>query len=344
MLIFRRREESMGSHTIDFVITWVDGDDPEWRAQKASYSPKGMTDNSEARYRDWGLLPYWFRGVEKFAPWVRTVHFVTWGHLPKWLNQNAPKLHIVRHEDYIPGQFLPTFNCNPLGVHLHRIPGLSQKFVYFNDDFFLIRPVKETDFFRGGKPVDMLALQPVIANPSNPVMSRIFINNSLVISKYFDKRTDIRQHPGKYYHPGYPLMYFVYNLLEMAFPQYTGFYTVHGPSPLLKSTFEEVWEKEETLLNEVSAHRFRSGDDVNQYLFREWQKQKGHFVPHNLLRDFEYLRLEDPKKRFLEVIRHQMKKIVCINDPGTLISFEEIRTALCLAFEAILPKKSSFEI
>ena len=55
---------------IDFVIIWVDGSDPEWLAEKAKYAPPADTDSRPERYRDWGLLPYWFRGVEKFAPWV----------------------------------------------------------------------------------------------------------------------------------------------------------------------------------------------------------------------------------------------------------------------------------
>lgn len=69
---------------IDFVIPWVDGQDPTWRDEKSRYAPEGLVDDGEARYRDWGLLPYWFRGVEKYAPWVRKIHFVTWGHLRRW--------------------------------------------------------------------------------------------------------------------------------------------------------------------------------------------------------------------------------------------------------------------
>ena len=84
---------------IDFVILWVDGNDPAWREEKEKYSPKTPLADREERYRDWGFLPYLFRSIEKFAPWFRTIHFVTWGHLPKWLNVNHEKLHIVRHED-----------------------------------------------------------------------------------------------------------------------------------------------------------------------------------------------------------------------------------------------------
>ena len=99
---------------IDFVITWVDGNDPEWqREKKARLGHMGIpasVDDRKERYRDWDNLQYWFRGVEKYAPWVRKIHFVTWGHLPKWLNTEHPKLNIVRHEDFIPEKFRPTFN------------------------------------------------------------------------------------------------------------------------------------------------------------------------------------------------------------------------------------------
>lgn len=335
---------SMEKTGIDFVVTWVDGEDPAWLKQKSEYSPNGDADARPERYRDWGLMRYWFRGVEKFAPWVRTVHFVTWGHLPAWLDLDNPKLHIVRHEDYMPQGTLPTFNCNALEVNLHRIPGLSSQFVYFNDDVMLIDYTRPTDFFVDGKPRDMLALQSVVANPENPVMSHMLLNNSLVICKYFDKRTAMRRHPGQFFKLGYPLMYFVYNLLETVFPLYTGFYTVHGPSPFLKSTFEEVWEKEGTLLLETSSHKFRSRDDVTQYLFREWEKQKGNFVPANLLRDFRYLDLSQLTDRSMDVIREQKVKMVCVNDTSKPIDFEKTRAGLQAAFEHILPEKSSFEV
>lgn len=78
----------------------------------------------------------------------------------------------------------------------------------------------------------MLALQPDIANPKDATMPYIYLNNAMLLAKHFDKRTNMKQQPGAYFHFGYPLRYFGYNLLELAFPQMTGFYTVHGPSPL----------------------------------------------------------------------------------------------------------------
>lgn len=328
---------------IDFVITWVDGGDKAWRREKASYDPSVGTDDDEVRYRDWDLLKYWFRGVEQFAPWVRKIHFITWGHLPEWLNTEHPKLHIVRHEDYIPAEYLPVFNSNVLEIYMHKIKGLSEKFVYFNDDFFLIRNTRPEDFFIKGKPCDMLAFQPVVANPANPVMSHLYLNNSLVLCKYFNKRENVLQHPGNYFKLGYPPLYFFYNMMELAFPLYTGFYTVHGPSPYLKSTFEEIWVKEEALLKEMSTHRFRSNGDVTPYLFREWQKLSDNFVPKNVLKDFSYFNVGAENKKLLETITKQKKKIVCINDGDIGTEFERVKQEVQQAFSNILPEVSSFE-
>lgn len=328
---------------IDFVITWVDGGDKEWLKEKAKYDTTIDVDNSIERYRDWELLKYWFRGVEKFAPWVRKIHFITWGHVPEWLNTNHPKLHIVNHEDYIPKKYLPIFNSSVLEIYMHKIEGISDRFVYFNDDFFLIDKVSEKDYFIGEKPRDMLAFQPVVANPKNPVMSHKYLNNSLVLCKYFNKRENVRKHPGNYFKIGYPLMYFGYNLLEMAFPLYTGFYTVHNPSPFCKSTFEEIWTKEGELLEEMSTHRFRNKNDVSPYLFREWQKLSNQFVPTNVLKDFMYFEVSDDNTKLVHAIKKQKKKMICINDAKITADFETVKAEIQAAFETILPEVSSFE-
>lgn len=340
-----------GNTDIDFVITWVDGSDPAWIREKAAYSEQktgegedvSSTDARNVRYRDHGLLRYWFRGVEKFAPWVRKIHFVTWGHLPVWLDTEHPKLHIVRHEDYIPKEFLPTFNSNAIEMNLHQIEGLSEHFVYFCDDYFPIRRLDETDFFRDGKPCDMLAFQPVVANPANPVMSHLYLNVSLVISKYFDKRENVRKQPGKYFKIGYPPLYFFYNLLELAFPKYTGFYTVHGPSPYCKQTFKKVWELEHEQLRDTLSHRFRCKDDLAHDLFRTWQKLTGNFYPYNLLNDFSFFSLSDDNQRLYRTIKKQTKKVICINDAEDNYDFEKVTTELVQAFEEIMPQRSAFE-
>ena len=119
---------------IDFVLPWVDGSDTDWIRERNHYLGIKEENVETSRFRDWENLQYWFRGVEKFAPWVRRIYFVTWGHVPKWLNTAHPKLTVVRHEDYIPAEYLPTFSSHPIELNLHRIKGLSDRFVYFNDE------------------------------------------------------------------------------------------------------------------------------------------------------------------------------------------------------------------
>lgn len=345
---------------IDFVIAWVDGGDPAWQRERDRYGKMGektaaeetgereksgvACDTRDVRYRDWDCLRFWFRSVEQNAPWVHKIYFVTWGHVPKWLNGNHPKLEIVRHEDYIPGEFLPTFNSHTIELNFHRIPGLSEQFVYFNDDMFLLQQVSPGQFFRDGKPLDMLALQPVVANREDAVMPYIYLNNAMVLARYFDKRENMKQQPGAYWHPGYPLLYFGYNLLERMFPRFTGFYTVHGPSPLLKNTYEALWQREGALLSEVCSHRFRSREDVSQYLLREWQKLEGNFYPVNACRFCRYYDLSDQNTSLLHAIEKKKSPAVCINDSQKVEAYDRVKRELNEAFLKAFPQKSSFEM
>lgn len=337
--------KNLNDNAIDFVITWVDGNDPEWKKQKASYNrlSSANEDDREERYRDWDNLQYWFRGVEKFAPWVRKIYFVTWGHLPVWLNKNHPKLRIVRHEDYIPKEFLPTFNSHTIEWNFHRIEGLSENFVYFNDDLFLTREVWPDDFFRNGKPVDMLALQPDVANVDNEVMPYIYLNNAMVLAKYFDKRNNMKKQPRAYFHFGYPAKYFLYNIFEMAFPRFTGFYTVHGPAPLMQKTYRKLWELEPQLLKEVCSHTFRQKGDISQYVLREYQKLSGDFIPQNIEKICGYYEVSNQNNELRRAIIEQKKKILCLNDSNEHIDFIRAKTEIKQAFEQIFPEKSSFE-
>lgn len=329
---------------IDFVVTWVNGQDEAWQKRRARYTPEENTDNRECRYQDYGLLPYWFRGVEIFAPWVRMIHFVTEGHLPEWLNTENSKLHIVKHEDYIPKEFLPTFNSNIIELWIHNIKGLSEQFVYFNDDFFLTKPVQPGDFFLNGKPCDLLAFQPIVANPSSPVMSHLYLNDILTLCKYFDKRKEVAKHPADYFHIGYPPLYFFYNILEMVFPLYTGMYTVHGPYPLLKSTYQKIWGLEKENFLKISANRFRSNMDITIRLFREWQKLSGNFHPQNIKRNSGYYGIPNDKQKLIRAIQFQKKKVLCINDVHSDgENMDQIAKEIQEAFQRILPKKSSFE-
>ena len=184
----------MSQPKIDFVITWVDGTDPKWLAEKlrtlqeTDFLETQKTDSSDLRFRnDFDFLRFWFRGVEKFAPWVNQIFFVTYGHLPSWLNLNHPKLKIIRHEDFIPQEFLPTFNSHTIENHLHLIPGLSEYFVYFNDDFYLLKTTKPTDFFAKASSKKLAKSQVHSKASAETYLPRAFFAENILIYFHISK-------------------------------------------------------------------------------------------------------------------------------------------------------------
>lgn len=329
---------------IDFVIIWVDGSDPEWQAEKAKYSPPLHTDSRPERYRDWGLLPYWFRGVEKFAPWVRKVHFVTWGHIPKWLNTSHPKLSIVRHEDYIPEKYLPTFSANSIELNIHRIKGLSENFVYFNDDTFLLTPVSEEVFFKNGMPCDSAVLNVHCYSPEVS-FHMCPIRDIGIINKYFSMKEVIKKDFGKWFSPLYGKQ-LLRTMALLPCPRFPGMWQHHLPSSFRRQTFEELWELEGAELDDTCMRKFRHMLDYNQWLFKEWQIAKGEFTPRST-RIGANMRLGDQNEcsEVCSYVRNRKGKMICIND-GRLTDeeFERYKKELISAFEAILPGKSGFEV
>lgn len=331
-----------GQNDIDFVILWVDGGDPAWQ-EAFSRNVHGLDgDKRITRYRDWENLRYIFRGFELFTPWVRKIHFVTWGHLPTWLNTEHEKLQIVNHHDFMDEKNLPVFNCNPLEVNLHRIKGLAEKFVYFNDDTFLLERTPPESFFKNGLPCDMLAFNVI----SDSMIANIKINDLQCIHRHFDKYKVVRKNFFKIFNYKTNFLEIIKTLLLMPWPKMTGFYDPHLPQPFLKSTFLEVWENEADILNKTSASKVRSCSDVNQYLFRYWRLCKGEFSPISFNNHhFEWIRNHDDAIAFCREILSNKYYMVCIND-GVVDeeNFQEIMDTVNKGFDILLPEKSSFEI
>ena len=338
--LFDRRRSNRVTNPIDFVLPWVDGNDPAWLNQKAQYSGEekaSFVDASIARYRDWDNLQYWFRGVEKFAPWVNKVHFVTWGHLPKWLNTENPKLHIVNHRDFIPNEYLPVFSCRPIEINIHRIEGLSEDFVYFNDDCFILEELKPTLFFRKGVPCDTAAL--AVLDSENLVHASSKLLAMHIINKRF-KKDDIYKHIWKWLNP-HNGKEVIRTLLLMPWKFIPNVYTAHGPNAYTKSLFEEIWEQESELLYQTCMHRFRTSTDIIQHMFKAWQLCSGNFIPRKpLCKSFN---LFNETETVMRIITERKIPMICLNDDNDFNDFGKVKEELLACFEHILPEKSSFE-
>lgn len=341
----------MQQAAIDFVIAWVDGGNEAWNAQKEEYlnmpqqrkaAEYGIIDAGESRYRDWNMLHYWFRAVEKYAPWVNRVHFITDEQVPRWLNTEHPKLHIVKHRDYMPAEYLPTFSSHPIELNMHRIEGLAEQFVYFNDDFFLTAPVKPEDFFVNGLPCDSLMESPVSCDNSE-IWNYVRVNDTAFINRHFCRAQLKKQQLSRWFSLKCPRA-LVKNLV-MSFERRSTFFGLHIhhlPQPYLKSVLQEVWELEPQLLHETSMHKFRDIRDVSQYIFKHYQQLSWKFHPYSVERSgHAFCGLWDPAQA-AQAIETGKYKMICLND-GPQLDYEAAKSAVLGAFEKTLPQPSAFE-
>lgn len=333
---------------IDFVIAWVDGRDPEWQRRKAVCQGTDLSDDREERYREWDLLRYWFRGAAKFAPWVRKIFLICDQEPPEWLKRDNEKLVIVRHEDYLPEAYRPCFSSHPIELNMHRIAGLSEQFVYFNDDMYLISPVEEDYFFRKGLPRDAALLNPLATDNlrDKAKENRIFtipLNNTEYLNRDYDFRSCIKGYRWKWLNFRYGKS-LIRNAMLMIWPRFVGFDDPHLPQAFLKSSFEKAWEQDYDILDATCKHPFRDDRDVNQWLIRERQLAEGKFVPRSR-KTGKVFELDREGKEAIRTVREQTAKMICLND-GLLEEeeFRQTREGLQKAFEAILPEQSEFEV
>ncbi|WP_066933464.1 stealth family protein [Microtetraspora fusca] len=137
---------------IDAVYTWVDGSDPAWRARRDLALTGGLSEQAttDARFTSRDELRYSLRSLLTYAPWVNRVWVVTDGQRPSWLDTSNPLISVVDHKEiFTDPSVLPVFNSHAIETQLHHIDGLSEHFLYLNDDFFLGRPLPAHTFFEG---------------------------------------------------------------------------------------------------------------------------------------------------------------------------------------------------
>ena len=291
---------------MDVVITYVNGLDPVWQQE---YSRATRQPALAKRYRDWGLLPYLLRGIERYMPFVDRVFLVVSGEsqVPAWADTD--NLHIVYHHDIIPERFLPTFNSTTIELFLHRIPGLSEEFVYFNDDFYPVAPMERTDFFRDGKIVMHFARH-ILASGMYKKQTR-----------QSDRLARLAAGTGK----------------GCAFvrPQ-------HTCTPMLRSCNEEVYAKIKMPL-ERSITMLRTNGNANQYVYPDYLYYTGRVIDRSLPTQHCSMAVCSADRIAAHVLRPS-KSIICINDVSMSDDKQaNMRAKLHRAFETRFPDKSRFE-
>ena len=277
---------------IDVVYTWVDGNDEEWNAARerrlADVSDATMrtrASSGQARFVDRGELRYSMRSVHLLAPWVRRIHLVTAGQVPPWLDVDDPMINLVDHRDLLPADALPTFNSHAIESVVHRIPGLSEHFLYFNDDFFLGRPTRPERFFTGAGSTAVFPSSMLVGLPGQDELpyAKAAANNRRLLHEAFGKAT-------------------VHTLL-------------HAPYAHRVSVLSAIAERFATQVDATTRSPFRSATDVSMLssLGQHYGLMDG--TAHVAEADVAFVDVTDPLlPRRLRELAQREREMFCLGD------------------------------
>lgn len=310
---------------IDAVYTWVDGEDPAWlaRMRQARAADTGRphhpTALAESRFASRDELRYSLRSLERYAGWVRHVYLVTDGQVPDWLRADHPRLTVVDHSEIFadPGA-LPVFNSHAIESQLHHIPGLSQRYLYLNDDVFFGRPVAPELFFEGNG------------------QSRFFPSAALI---------DLDP-PGPGDLPAVAAAKRNRQLIQRAFGVTVTQRLKHAPHPQQRRVLDELEQHFASEFDTVMRSRFRQVDDVSvaSGLHHYYAYARGLAVPGDLRYAYIDLAHDDAPRRLEALLGAGDKDVFCLND--TLSNAHQLRRGAQLVrglCERYFPQPSSFE-
>lgn len=299
---------------IDVVYTWVDGSDPDWQATHRQFRG-GATDTSRevkaadtpGRFASCEEIRYSLRSLAEYAGWVRHVWIVTAGQRPSWL-VDSDWITIIDHKTIFPDEsVLPTFNSIAIEACLHRIPGLSDNFLYLNDDVFLGAPVTPEHFF---------------ASDGRP---KIFISkaNSLSDSdpSVHDLSPDVAAKNGR-------------ALIEDATSVRISYKYLHAPHALNKKLMADLENQFPSVIARTRASRFRSLDGVvlAGWFHHSYALATERAVPSSISYWYIDLDRKDWAKRLRKVIRRRPAEVFCTNTVYDAPPAEQLERCLADCF------------
>ena len=324
------------NYPIDLVYLWCE-DNPqreklrnEWK-QKLNIGGNKNTNSirvtTKGRFVSNDELKYSLRSVEKYAPWIRNIYIVTDNQVPKWLNLKHPKIKIVDHKEIMPASARPNFNAFAIEFAIVNIPGLSEHFLYANDDMMFGDKVEPGDFFKDGKPIYILGgkMPKTLSDEEN---YGIVIDNSykLVTTKFGNDYWQIRRWPH------------------------------HNIDPYTKTNILNVNRDFKQGIEETINTHFRSNKNLHRPIYTYYSILSGNgyykllkgWEPHNwkavldgnFTRISTYVAIYNILKLPKRLEKHKFK-MFCTNDGQNVT--DEDRANYRGVMEQIFPDKSAFE-
>ena len=274
---------------IDYVVPMVFPDDPQWQRDLRRASRGSWYDASSVRYRSWGTEQLLVQCIRTFLPWVRTIYIILAreSQVQPWMvaatksQHTEPRLRLVFHRDFIPTEFLPTFNSRAMEMFLDRIPSLADHFLYANDDMIPVAPLSRDDFFRDGMPCQHMEPKDFPEHPNNFQVACLGGLN-FVAEEFGLTFTDKWMKNG------------------------------HSIAPILKQTCRHLWQRgADRIMASISP--FREPKNFNQYIYSWYQHLSGQYVDHTPVCSLQKAHIDTPAQMAAAILDPQ-NQIVCIND------------------------------
>lgn len=302
---------------IDYVFPYVDSSKSIW--QKSYKDATNQSIDLERFSSHEELLKYKFRAMAKWAPWISNVYILVSDEeqIPEWLNKNT--VNVVLHKDFIPKEFLPTFNSCTIEMFLQNIPNLEEKFIYGNDDVYFNDIVKPKFFYPEKDKITMDLRERKLYHEGdiNKVWAQI-PQNSLKLaardkSEYLNKYID------------------GIHLYELP----------HVDKPMLKSNNEYVYSIYKNEI-ESSISQLRSVNNLNQSLFTEYLMFHDRALWE--MYRFGYFQVGNDTNRIVEALSTKDKRPreICCNDSDR--ATEKDYQRILSEFKRLYPEKCKYEV
>lgn len=314
---------------LDLVYLWCDDADTEWSDLRKKYLPKEKLDKQvvcKGRFVQNDELKYSLRSVAKYMPWVRNIYIVSDCKMPQWLNVNHPKIKIIKERSLL-GKYAPVFNSNAIETFLADIDGLSENFIYMNDDNLLAAPVKPADLIdKNGKVICRMT----------------YSKKSDRLSVYCD------------------MIYNMQKVSEQKFDYKCEYFPHHNLDVYNKTAFKQCNEMCSELVEQTRNNRFRTAQDWQRVLISYYMLATGigtlkvlnayevswlQWLKHNLFdfgkKDSVVLPLHAKTKKYYKKLNRHKPKFLCVEDNE--FSTDDDRARGKAFLQTLFPDKSEFE-
>lgn len=310
---------------VDAVYTWVDGDDPEWQRRKnaalgeTDASALNSTAANASRYASRDELRYSLRSIEMYANWIRNIYIVTDDQVPHWLDTSHPRIRVVHHREIFSNRdVLPVFNSHAIESQLHHIEGLSNQFLYLNDDVLFGKHVQASDFFHSSR-----------------------------LSKYFPSKATLDVDPPSSH--DLPVLSSAKNARQLIADQFGVNITnkfKHTPMALQRDVLHEMEQRFPEMFAAVAASRFRHPEDfsITSGLYHYYAYATGRAVPGSIGYGYQDISRPDLPIFLSRLVGEHPYRVFCLNDTdSTPEQIAEHAGAIIDTMQKCYPFRSSFE-